>query len=306
MVDTPRLRTELQALFADNNVGDISAQDLRDYLASTVLNTDDPLPIANGGTASSTASAALAALGAAAASHAHSAADITSGTLDTGRLGSGTANNTVVLLGNQTWAQVNSTQLADNSVSNSKIRDSVGCSVLGRSVNSTGDPADIDAASDGIFLGRRSSVLSFLTPRLNELQFRGAWAYHSTTQSVSNATWTAAALDSEYLDTDSYHSTVTNNSRLTAPATSRYFVIGQYALNTSVGTTWFRAALRSNGTSYLWQNDGYPAGNVALVNVCGIFALSSGDYVELAIYHVSGVSATASSAQMIMIPIGVA
>ena len=42
--------------------------------------------------------------GKAAASHSHSGADITSGTVATARLGSGTANATTFLRGDQTWA----------------------------------------------------------------------------------------------------------------------------------------------------------------------------------------------------------
>ena len=37
MTDTQRARTTLQSLFADNTTGEISPQDLRDYLASTKL-----------------------------------------------------------------------------------------------------------------------------------------------------------------------------------------------------------------------------------------------------------------------------
>lgn len=49
----------------------------------------------------------------------------------------------------------------NNAVSDAKLRDSVGDSVIGRSVNSTGDPADIVAGSDGNVLRRTAGVLGF-------------------------------------------------------------------------------------------------------------------------------------------------
>lgn len=50
---------------------------------------------------------------------------------------------------------------SNNQVTNAYLRDSGACSVIGRSANSTGDPADISAASDNQILVRRSSALAF-------------------------------------------------------------------------------------------------------------------------------------------------
>jgi len=54
--------------------------------------------------------------------------------------------------------------------------------------------------------------------------FSGARVYASATQSFGNATAAAFTWDSESYDTDSYHSTVTNTSRLTVPTTGYYLI----------------------------------------------------------------------------------
>lgn len=52
--------------------------------------------------------------------------------------------------------------IADNAVSNAKIRDSAAVSVIGRSANSTGDPADIAAGANDRLLARVSDALSWV------------------------------------------------------------------------------------------------------------------------------------------------
>lgn len=54
-----------------------------------------------------------------------------------------------------------SVRIRDNGVSNAKLRDSAALSVIGRSANSSGDPADITASSDGHVLRRSGTVLGF-------------------------------------------------------------------------------------------------------------------------------------------------
>ncbi len=53
--------------------------------------------------------------------------------------------------------------VADNAVTDAKLRDSAALSVIGRSANSSGDPADIAAGTDGHVLRRSGTTLGFGT-----------------------------------------------------------------------------------------------------------------------------------------------
>jgi hypothetical protein len=58
-------------------------------------------------------------------------------------------------------ANSNSTTIANDAVTNAKLRNSGACSVIGRSANSSGDPADIAASANNQVLRRVSNSLSF-------------------------------------------------------------------------------------------------------------------------------------------------
>src|SRR5262249_52952870 len=53
--------------------------------------------------------------------------------------------------------------VADNSITDAKLRDSLGTSVIGRSAGSFGDPGDIAASADGQVLVPRSTIPSWNT-----------------------------------------------------------------------------------------------------------------------------------------------
>lgn len=90
------------------------------------------------------------------ATHTHDAGDIISGTIATARLGSGTANTTTVLRGNQTWSQVLTAMIDNDAVTFAKMQNVVDGVFLGR-VPSLGVGGDITA-------------ISFTTPGLDLLQ----------------------------------------------------------------------------------------------------------------------------------------
>lgn len=58
--------------------------------------------------------------------------------------------------------------LVDNAVTDAKLRDSAALSVIGRSANSTGDPADIAAGTDHQVLRRSGTALGFGAVALNQ------------------------------------------------------------------------------------------------------------------------------------------
>lgn len=76
-----------------------------------------------------------------------------------------TSNQTITLSGAVTGSGTTAitTTLANNIVTNEKLRDSAALSVIGRSTNSSGDPADISASSDGQILRRSGTSLGFGT-----------------------------------------------------------------------------------------------------------------------------------------------
>jgi hypothetical protein len=63
--------------------------------------------------------------------------------------------------------------LADNGVTDAKLRNSLALSVMGRPLNSVGDPQDMVATSNGAFLQRDSDLLTFRYPKLPSFTVAG-------------------------------------------------------------------------------------------------------------------------------------
>jgi hypothetical protein len=63
--------------------------------------------------------------------------------------------------------------IADDAITDAKLRNATPCAVIGRSANSTGDPADINASANGQFLRRESNVLGFGTDITADITVHG-------------------------------------------------------------------------------------------------------------------------------------
>ena len=61
------------------------------------------------------------------------------------------------------FGQIGASSITDTSISNAKLRNSAGLSIIGRSSNTTGTPADITASTDGFALRRLGDTIGFGT-----------------------------------------------------------------------------------------------------------------------------------------------
>lgn len=115
--------------------------------------------------------------------------------------------------------------------------------------------------------------------------------YQAAAQSLTSGTVTAAIFDTNIIDPYTMHSTVTNNTRVTAVVPGRYTIIGvgSYAPNATGARS---ASLRLNGaTNVPASGGGVPtAGAAFATNVLAqadVF-FNVGDYVELMLDQNSG------------------
>ena len=120
--------------------------------------------------------------------------------------------------------------------------------------------------------------------------FVGCSLYMSSGQSLTNNTVTNLNWDTENFDTDSFHSTVTNTSRITIPSgkDGKYLFawnVSYYANATGVRET----ALRKNGSSIIYQDFPISSNNgETSMTATYIVSAVATDYFELAGYQASG------------------
>lgn len=154
--------------------------------------------------------------------------------------------------------------------------------------NSSNTTARLAIGTSGKVLQSDGTDISWQTP---SAVFSGAKAYHSTTQSIPNSTVTAASLDSEEFDTDTYHSTVTNTSRMTIPSgKDGYFLLAGKVVFAANATGVRIARFLKNGTTILrtQYSDAGASGAGKSAQISAVASLIATDYVEFTVYQTSG------------------
>jgi hypothetical protein len=121
--------------------------------------------------------------------------------------------------------------------------------------------------------------------------FAGASVYHSANQAITTGTTTALAFNSERYDTDAFHDTSTNTSRLTVPTGKggKYLVTANAQWENWSGDR-ANLTIRKNGSTGLaaeeWQKNDVNGNSMPMVVWVG--ELAAGDYVEAVVWQNSG------------------
>jgi hypothetical protein len=120
----------------------------------------------------------------------------------------------------------------------------------------------------------------------------GCRVYHNTVNTCATGTAVMLAFNSERFDTDGYHDTVTNNSRLTVPTglAGTYLITAVITFAASMAGM-REVALKVNNATYIAIDDRdalSTAGLTTSMTMMATWVLAAGDYVQVQVYQNSG------------------
>jgi len=119
--------------------------------------------------------------------------------------------------------------------------------------------------------------------------FAGCSLYKSGAQTISNETYTEITFDSEFFDTDSFHSTVTNTGRITVPAgKAGKYLVTALAVFGSNDTGRRIVTIRKNGTDQSYTVTDADTGQFTTVQQTLILDAAVSDYFTFAVWQNSG------------------
>ena len=120
--------------------------------------------------------------------------------------------------------------------------------------------------------------------------FVGASIYNNASQSISNTTYTILNFNSEVFDTDTFHDTATNSSRITIPSgkDGKYLIVAKFHFAGNASGTNRLGGIVKNGTNVgLFRGINGNSSSVGW-NASVILDLVATDYIEIQVYQDSG------------------
>lgn len=200
---------------------------------------------------------------------------------------------------------VGTANIADAAVTLAKLADIASSTFIARSAAGTGVPSAITGVAATALLDAVTTSAKGLVPTApNDTAkflrgdatwaaaapaFSGVAVYNTATQSINSATQTAVTWDTELLDTASYHSTVSNTSRLVAPTTGKYLITASVEFATSATGQRYLKIWKNGSTTDLAFDSQHGVLTYQTSLECTlVLALTAGDYVEAVVYQDSG------------------
>jgi hypothetical protein len=121
--------------------------------------------------------------------------------------------------------------------------------------------------------------------------FSGVALTKSAVQAIPGTTYTSITFDTEDFDTDGYHSTVTNTSRITIPSGKAGYYLVTANTSTTGGSQFAVHTIVKNGSIYKQAFPGLATANgYAGSTIVVIMNLAVNDYIETSVYMNSGVN----------------
>lgn len=205
---------------------------------------------------------------------------------------------TVTTAGSLALSQWEGGNLYFTSTSASIFFDIVQTSGMTNPMTTTGDtiysssgstPARLGIGSTGQVLTVASGIPSWATPASGST-FSGVGVSNTTDLSTSTGTWTSITFNTELFDTDAYHSTSSNTSRITIPAgKSGYFLVTIVGLFEGTNATGTRdLAIAKNGTRVLDSVTNKATGSNQSCAASIVMSLVATDYIEFQVRQSSG------------------
>jgi len=157
--------------------------------------------------------------------------------------------------------------------------------------NATNDSGVLAVGSTNQVLTVDSTTATGLKWASAGATFSGASVYNSgTPQSIPNITETTVVFNSEYFDTDNYHSTSSNTGRLTIPTgkSGKYLLIGRVWWDVNA-TGYRQLKLNKNGSLIGLTNFNNNGASIEVTcQISVVVNATAGDYYDLSVVQNRG------------------
>ncbi|MCB9894503.1 MAG: hypothetical protein H6839_08640 [Planctomycetes bacterium] len=197
-----------------------------------------------------------------------------------------------------TQSSVGTSDIDNNAVTDAKLRDSAGLSVIGRSANSTGDPADVTAGTDHQVLRRSGTSIGFGAVNIAQsaavtgsLAIANGGTGASVARDALSNLGTLRAVSITYTGTGSTSQTVT----LTGINRAHYISI----VRVSSGSAATQTAIPAGSTGNIWFRADFGSGT----NAPSLDAPSTGNNQTLT-FNLNNASTNASGQNYAMMVLG--